>query len=101
MPVRYINDPQVAVMQRDPIRERLGFSHCSQCVYQYRVVLTENQSRCHRVEAERFAEGPGPLAYHGLSRCGKDVDTKRVRRDGGGHIRGLVKFMVLLSIPEL
>jgi hypothetical protein len=40
-------------------------------------VLTENQSRCHGVEADRFAEWPWPLAYHRLSRCGKDIDTKR------------------------
>ena len=100
MPVRYINDPQVAVMQRNPIRESLGLSHRSQCVYQYRVVLTEDQSRCHWIEAERFAKGPWPLAYHRLSRRGKDVDTKRVRRSGC-HVRSLLKFiMMFLSIPD-
>jgi hypothetical protein len=31
MPVRYINDPQVAVMERNPIRESLGLSHRRQC----------------------------------------------------------------------
>jgi hypothetical protein len=41
--MRDINDPQIAVMQRNPIRESLGLSHRSQCTYQYRVVLTEDQ----------------------------------------------------------
>ena len=101
MPMRYIDDPQVAVMQRNPIRESLGFSHCSQCVHQYRVVLTEHQSGCHWIEAERFAKWPGPLAHHRLSRRSKDVDTERVRSDFSGHVQSLLKFiMVLLSMPR-
>jgi hypothetical protein len=42
--MRYIDDPQVPVMQRNPIRESLGLGHRSQCVYQYGVMLTEDQS---------------------------------------------------------
>ena len=78
MPVRYIDGLQVAVMERNPVRESLGLSHRGQCLYQYRVVLTENQSRRHRIEAERFAEGFWPLADHRLSRGGKNIETKRV-----------------------
>jgi hypothetical protein len=87
MPVGYIDGLQVAVMERNPIRESLGFSHRGQCFYHYRVVITEDQSRRDRVEAERFTEALWPFADHRLSRGGKDVDTKLVR----SHARGLLK----------
>ncbi len=69
--------------------------HCHHRVYQHRVVLAENQSRRDRVKAERFAEGPGPLAYHSLSRGGENVHTKR------GLFRSLCAIHLgLLSISE-
>ena len=80
MPVRYIDGLQVAVMERNPVRESLGLSHRGQCLYQYRVVLTEDQSRRDRVEAERFAEALWPLADHRFSRGSKNVDTQSFRR---------------------
>jgi hypothetical protein len=42
MAVRYIDGLQVAVVQRNPIRESLGLSHRRHCVYQHRVVLAED-----------------------------------------------------------
>ena len=42
MAVRDIDGLQVAVMQRNPIRESLGLSHRGHCVYQHRVVLAED-----------------------------------------------------------
>ena len=87
MPVRYIDGLQVAVMERNPVRESLGLSHRGQCLYQYRVVLTEDQSRRDRVEAERFAEALWPFADHRLSWGGKDVDNKPAQ----SHAPGLLK----------
>src|SRR3984885_7624836 len=89
MAVRYIDGLEVAVVQSNPIGQSLGLSHRRHCVYQHRVMLAEDERRRDRVEAERFAEGLGPLANHGLSRGGKNVHTERVRRDRRGHARGL------------
>src|SRR5208282_5675331 len=105
MGVRYIDGLQVAVVQSNPIRESLGLSHRRHCVYQHRVVLAEDQSRRDRVKAERLAEGLWPLADHSLSRGGKNVHTKRVRRDRGGHARALFQsicgvHLVPLSLSE-
>ena len=100
MGVRYIDGLQVAVVQSNPIRESLGLSHRPHRVHQHRVVLAEDQSRRDRVKAERFAEGLWPLADHGLSRGGKNVHTKRVRRDGRGHARGLFQSICAVhSVP--
>ncbi len=105
MRMRYIDGLQVAVVQRNPIRESLGLSHRRHGVHQYRVVLAEDQRRRGRIKAERLAEGPWPLADHSLSRGGKNVHTKRVRRDRRGHARGLFQsicavHLVLLSMSE-
>ena len=100
MRVRYIDDPQVTVMQRNPIRESLGLGDGSQGVHQHRVVLAEDQRRRHGVEAQWLAERPWPLAHHCLSRRGKDVDTERVRRDGYHVHSPLNSMMMLLSMPD-
>jgi hypothetical protein len=102
MAVRYIDGLQVAIVQCNPIRESLRLSHCPHCVHQYGVVLAEDQRRCDRVKAQRLAERPWPLADHSLSRRGKNVHAKRVRR---GHPRGLFRpilavHLVLLSTSE-
>jgi len=40
--VRYIDGLQVAVVQSDPSRERLGLSHRPHRVHQHRIVLAED-----------------------------------------------------------
>ncbi len=105
MRMRYIDGLQVAVMQRNPIRERLGLSHRRHGVHQYCVVLAEDQRRRGRIKAERFAEGFWALADHRLSRSRKNVHTKRVRRDRRPHGHGLFQsilfvHLVLLSIQS-
>jgi hypothetical protein len=68
------------MVERSPIRERLGFRDGGQGVHQHRVVLAINQRRGDRIPAQRFAEWPHPLTDDGLARSGKDVDAEPLRR---------------------
>jgi hypothetical protein len=42
MGVRDVDGLQVAIVQSNPIRQGLGLSHRRHCVYQHRIVLTED-----------------------------------------------------------
>jgi hypothetical protein len=55
-----------------------------------RVVLAEDRRRRGRIKTERLTKRPWPLADHGLSQSGKDVDAKCIRRDGA--VMGLVSL---------
>ncbi|MDX6364842.1 MAG: hypothetical protein QOC85_3873 [Streptomyces sp.] len=57
--VRDVDGCEVAMLQRNPIRERLGLCDGGQGVHQHRVVLTVYQGGGDRVPAQWFAERPG------------------------------------------
>jgi hypothetical protein len=77
-----IDDAQVAVMQHNPVRGRLGLGDGGQGVHQHGVVLAVNQRRSDRIPTERLAERPGPLTDDRLGWCGKNVDTQLFGRRG-------------------
>jgi hypothetical protein len=101
-----IDCSEVAMVQLNPIRERLGLRDGGQGVHQHRVVLPINECRGDRIPTERLAEWPWPLTDNGLagwvktltpSRFG-DVDAATLERGDSGDgdefiARGVDSFM--------